>query len=283
MPVSAPADKRFRRAHVPPKKKGLLQRVGWARAVVLTGAMALIVLGAWQAATYALSSDALHVTQVRVEGTSRMSHGSVLAVVDGMRGQSMLAVDLDQWRAELLRAVWVADAALRRELPGTVVVAIRERQPLAIGRIGDELYLVDERGVIDEFGPTYADLDLPIVDGLSTEHAQGPDSFSVNEVRAALAIRFMTALQGKPELASRVSQIDVSDPEDVVVILKQDTSRVRLGNERFAERLQSYLELSGTLADRVPGLDVVDLRFDDRIYASGQGGHAARRLKGKGE
>ena len=31
------------------------------------------------------------------------------------------------------------------------------------------LYLVDERGaVIDEFGPQYANLDLPIVDGFGT-------------------------------------------------------------------------------------------------------------------
>ena len=36
------------------------------------------------------------------------------------------------------------------------------------------MYLVDERGVIiDQYGPQYADLDLPIVDGLSA--APGDD------------------------------------------------------------------------------------------------------------
>ncbi len=43
-----------------------------------------------------------------------------------------------------------------------------ERQPIGIGRINGEMYLVDEHGVvIDQYGPQYADLDLPIVDGLA--------------------------------------------------------------------------------------------------------------------
>ena len=60
------------------------------------------------------------------------------------------------------------DAALRRSLPSTVEVVVSERQPIGIGRINGELYLVDERGVvIDQYGPQYADLDLPIIDGLA--------------------------------------------------------------------------------------------------------------------
>ena len=63
---------------------------------------------------------------------------------------------------------WVEQAVLRRVLPSTVEVVIRERTPMAIGRIRGDLYLVDEEGlVIDEFGPNYAQFDLPIVDGLA--------------------------------------------------------------------------------------------------------------------
>ena len=46
----------------------------------------------------------------------------------------MVTVDLERWRQKLLASPWVADAAVRRVLPGTVAVVISERQPMGIGR-----------------------------------------------------------------------------------------------------------------------------------------------------
>ncbi|MGE5812975.1 MAG: cell division protein FtsQ/DivIB, partial [Acidobacteriota bacterium] len=67
-------------------------------------------------------------------------------------------------------------------------------------------------------------------------------------------------------LARRVSQIDVRDANDAVVILDGDTALLHLGDSHFAERLQSYLELAPALHERVPDIDYVDLRFDERVY-----------------
>jgi len=67
--------------------------------------------------------------------------------------------------------------------------------------------------VIDDYGPRYADLDLPVVDGL------GPD---VDPARAALAGRLLGALEADPALAARVSQLNVANPHDAVVILDGD-------------------------------------------------------------
>ena len=65
-----------------------------------------------------------------------------------------------------------------------------ERHPLAIGRIGEELYLVDEHGaIIDEFGPRYADLDLPILDGLATGTAGDADGRAARRPRGTAAGR----------------------------------------------------------------------------------------------
>jgi cell division septal protein FtsQ len=50
------------------------------------------------------------------------------------------------------------------------------------------------------------------------------------------------------------------------VILKGDTALVRVGDERFTDRIQSYVDLMPTLRERVPNIDYVDLRFDDRVY-----------------
>ena len=98
-----------------------------------------------------------------------------MALLDGLRGANMLTADLEAWRRKLLESPWVADAAIRRVFPGTVAVAITERQPLGIGRISDSLYLVDSRGiVIDEYGPNYAEFDLPIIDGLRGARGRRP-------------------------------------------------------------------------------------------------------------
>jgi cell division septal protein FtsQ len=76
----------------------------------------------------------------------------------------------------------------------------------------------------------------------------------------------LAALQGRPDLARRVSQIDVSDDRDATLILKGDTALVRVGTEQFVERLQSYVDLAPALRERIAAIDSVDLRFDQRVY-----------------
>ena len=271
MAVSAPADKRFRRAHVKPARRRSWREVSWRTGAKVTTILVLVLYGGYYAAESMLSAEALRVTRIRVSGNMRMSRGEVLSLLDGLQGRHMVTVDLEAWRQKLLASPWVADAAMRRVLPGSVDVFISERAPMGIGRIGATLYLIDEAGnVIDEYGPNYADLDLPIIDGLAATSGRN-DGLLIDQARAALAGRVLADLQTKPALARRVSQVDVGDPRDAVLILKGDTALVRVGDDRFAERLQSYLDLVPALRERVPDIDYVDLRFDERVYVRPQG------------
>lgn len=275
MRVSAPADKRFRRAQVRPIRRRPWWRPHWRRVVLAAALLAAVGYGARAAAMFAAESGLLTVTRITVDGTVQMSPGEVHALLHGLRGRNMLAVDLAEWRERLIASPWVADATLRRIFPGTVAVAIVEREPLGIGRVGDGLFLIDRRGaIIDEFGPQYADFNLPIIDGLS---AAGGNGTLVDQRRALLAGRLLAALQPHPELAGRISQVDVSDPMDAVVFLKDDSAAIRVGRERFAERVRSYLQLADRLRESVPRIDYVDLRFDDRVYVKSVGAAARAR------
>jgi len=270
MPVAAPADKRFRRAHVSPTRRRGRFDVSWKRVAHVSVVTAFLLYAGYRGVDVLLATDALTVTRITVSGNTKLSRGEVVSLLDGMRGRNMVFLDLEDWRQKLTTSPWVADAALRRVLPGTVDVMISERQPMGIARIGDALYLIDQRGaIIDEFGPNYADVDLPIVDGLSVPPNDGGPL--IDEDRAALAARLLASVRDHPGLAKRVSQIDVTDVRDVVVILKGDTAMVRVGDDRFAERLQSYVDLSPALRERVPDIDYVDLRFDERVYVRPQG------------
>jgi cell division protein FtsQ len=262
MPVTAPADKRFKRAHLKPARK----RAGWLpsrwRVLVVVSAVALGGIVLHRALTSVFSLKVFQVKRIIVHGNHRLSNGEVTALLEGLRGESILAANLEEWRRSVLNSPWVADASLRRTLPATVDVTIHERSPLGIGRINGGLYLVDERGtVIDEYGPNYSDLDLPIIDGLSWI----PGDTNPDQSRAALARQLIDALRVR-NMGSRVSQIDVSDARNAVVLLDGDPTSIRLGNEHFVERLQAYFDLAPALREQVPNIDYVDLRFDERVY-----------------
>jgi cell division protein FtsQ len=265
MPVSAPSDRRFRRAHVTPARRPrflrLSARAAGRAALVLT----VVAYVGYHVARQVLAAGALTINRITVTGNSRLSKGEVVALLDGIRGANMLTIDLDEWRRKLLSSPWVADAAMRRVLPGTVAVAISERQPMGIGRVNGELYLIDDRGgIIDQFGPNYAEFDLPIIEGLTATPRD--NATLIDTARAALAASVLAALQARPDLARRVSEIDVTDDRDATLILKGDTALVRVGTEQFVERLQSYVDLAPALRERIAAIDSVDLRFDQRVY-----------------
>ena len=292
MSVKAPAERNFRRARTrarPARRRKLRALFTWrvARGQLI---VTLIALAAYRAESLAYHSTLFRVSRVRVQGNVLVSNGEVAAMVRDLEGSHILTADLARSRAELLESPWLADVALRRVLPSTIDVFVSERRPFGLSRLGDELYLVARDGtVMDEFGPRYADFDLPIIDGLfprqrgsrvapasRTRPARAP---AADPARAALAASVVDALRPRPELIKLVSQIDVSNVRDAVVLLDHDPALLHLGDERFRERLQSYLGIADALRKRIADIDYVDLRFEQRVYVKPRGRAAGTAMQ----
>jgi len=123
-PVAAPADRRFRRAHVKPSRRRRTWQV-LLRPAVKYGAVALLVAyGAYRGSSVVAHARVLQIDRIVVRGNERLSRGEVLAVLRGLQGESLVWADLDAWRRRLLASPWVRDAALRRSLPSTVEVSV---------------------------------------------------------------------------------------------------------------------------------------------------------------
>lgn len=263
--IFAPADRRFHRSRSKPSRRRRGRRLGRLRMVAF-GVLALAGLYAsYLGATLVLNAPIFRVDQITIRGTERLSRGEVLALLEGLKGGSILLVDLEVWQRRLTTLPWVRDAALRRILPSAIEVVVTERTPVGLARIDSRLYLVDSHGIIiDEHGIQHAEFDLPVIDGLSPDRRDG--SPLIDETRAALAARLLADVDRQSDLALRISQIDVSDPRDAVVLLDEDPVMIHLGDERFLERLRSYVELAPALLERVPRIDYVDVRFGERVY-----------------
>ena len=251
----------FRRAYVQPvPRRWFVRRLGLLAHLVLL--LAAVAGPVWLPDALR-RADALRIDTITVEGNRRLSPGEVAGLAELLRGENLLVADLVAGRESLLASGWVGDAVLRRVLPSAVHIRVDERRPIGLGRIGSRLYLVDRTGyVIDEYGPRFADLDLPLIDGLSGG-ARGSDA---DARRAALAARLLADIGAHGDLASRVSQVDVANPHDAVVLLAGDPVRVHLGERDFVARLRTWLDVAPALREAVPDMDYVDVRFDRKVY-----------------
>jgi cell division septal protein FtsQ len=275
--VKPAADKRFKRGRVKTPRKAGRRWTALVRPLVKWSIIAVIV-GYTSVRGLALVTEApgLRIRQITVGGHRQLTAADVVARAGALRGQNIVRADLVAARRRLLDSPWIADATLRRQLPSTIEIQIVERRPVALARLArGGLQLVAADGTV--LGPAaaiQAGLDLPIADGLVPVAGRAfaaPGAgigipARVDPDRAALVGRLVDALRGEDGLLPLLSQVDVSDPEDAVVLLGDDPARVHLGDRDFARRVRAYRDLAPTLLQHVDAIDTADVRYDGRVF-----------------
>jgi len=98
---------------------------------------------------YALYFTKLFVLkEIKVYGNAKVSKEEVLRLLDLKGGEILYRLDLDELRERLKKHHLIEDTILRRQLPSTLEVQIKERSPLAILVQNNKGYLIDRNGVI---------------------------------------------------------------------------------------------------------------------------------------
>ena len=98
--VQAPADKRFRRAHVKPARRRRWH--GVARRATLYGLLlAGALYAAYRGSEVVTQARMLQIDRLVVTGNTRVPSALVLEALDGLKGQNLVWTDLDEWRAAM--------------------------------------------------------------------------------------------------------------------------------------------------------------------------------------
>jgi cell division protein FtsQ len=205
-----------------------------------------------------------------VEGIHYASASQVRHVFAKDFGRSLYLVPIQKRREELLEIDWVEDATVSKVWPDTVKVHIRERQPVAFVRLppargGDGLSrfaLIDKDGFI--LRPRVAaQFTLPVVAGISETEPI--------EARRARVHRALGMLKDVGSLAGQISEVDVSDPNNLIVAEHVGSGVLNLiiGDENYSQRLQNFLASYQEIREKRPDATTLDLRVDGAITAVG--------------
>ena len=143
----------------------------------------------------------------------------------------------------------VREVRIRRRLPGTLVVQVTERPPVALVNTPAGLVVTDAEGAALPVDPTAIDVDLPVV-----------------ATRDTLVLRLLSEVQAAlPALYAQVSDAR-RGPEGAVVL---DLANVRLlaATDVSTQRLAEALAVQQDLVTRGRTAVELDLRFRDQVVA----------------
>jgi cell division septal protein FtsQ len=170
------------------------------------------------------------------------------------------------------------------------VIYVKERIPSVILEMRGELMLADDDGVLlDKYDPKYGNLDVPVFKGVLGEDAESYRMYQdENTARIHVALRMLSDLEsGSPLYGKNISEVDISDKNNLKVLLVDDTAEVLLGERDYLKRfrtLMSNLDQYRELKSQYNDIASVDLRFDGQIVyrprrtaAVGSGGETTPR------
>jgi cell division protein FtsQ len=209
-----------------------------------------------------------------VEGVHYASPSQVRHVFAEDFGRSLYLVPLQKRREQLLEIDWVEEAVVSKNWPDTVKAQIRERTPVAFVHLPanrkdgmSQFALIDRDGYI--LRPRVASkFTLPVITGV--RETEPLDS------RRARVRRVLAMLKSLGPMAEQISEINVSDPNDLIVAEHVNDSVVNLmmGDENYAERLKNLLDNFNEMKAKRPDTRTFDLRVDGVITAVGGEGRA---------
>ena len=212
----------------------------------------VVVAGAVALAGFVAHSSLFSARTVVIAGAVQTPRNEILAVTGLERQPPLIDLDTTAMQRRLERLPWVATAAVRREWPSTVAIAVVERIPVATTALPTGGYaLLDATGrVLQDQGSRPSALPLismPAGPGL-------PGSSVGGATRALLA----TAAQLPVSLLPRLEEIVSSSADGVVLRLRGGLRAVVGDDEALAQKFVSLVTVLRGV--NLSGVRSIDLR-----------------------
>ncbi len=201
-----------------------------------------------------LNATLLKIRHIRINGNRSFTAAQVAEQAGLNKDMSYFTVNEAQIRTALERNPYLEFVTLRKQLPGTLVLFIKERAPCANVQGGGIMYLVDENAnVLQTFNTSKTGNTLPVVIGMQISEAKPGSrivSSRIGKVDEYCQVMEELLLQG---VVNEFDQINLTDSEHIYL-------RHRLG---YVADLGTPMELMakiGTLRAVISALQAEGLR-----------------------
>ncbi len=209
---------------------------------------------------YGKTADIMRINRIEVTGNKHLSDKEIISLMKLGRGESMLRISSRELSERVLKSPWIRDVVIRKELPHTLIVKVKEAEPLALLKRKGHLYIVSRRGeILEELSQTIAF--LPVIK---------MDSTKKSLLKEALKVAGIVREEGF--FSDDEIEIIAKTPEEMT--LKIGDLTVKIGKGNYRKKLSRFVQLEDEIVKRGMPAGYVDLRFSRRVIV--------RAAKGRG-
>ena len=189
---------------------------------------------------YLLSTPYFEIKEISVRGLKELTEQDVLTQAAMTPRQNLLSVNVDALAGRISANPWVKNIHVGRELPNRIVLAIKERNPVALVKQSNGLYLMDNEGNVFKKLDKNDEVDLPILTGVDIKEKE--------KSRLLLSTLILLQTMSASNRYSYLGTIAEVNVKDVVgVSLLTDTGLyLKLGTDNYEKKLNT---LSVVMAD----------------------------------
>jgi len=217
----------------------------------------LLVLTALIAGFLLLRSTYFTVGAVIIEGNKYLSADDVYRAAGIPEKINIFRLDTSEIKTRLLRDLRVAEVEVHRRFPDSIVIALKERQPLAYIASVYGFVQVDNQGVVLAALKNIKQVNVPIVTGVRLGSVYVGDK--VEELPLKNVLTYLAALD--EDSLNQLSEVNIKANGDLTAYSAQFVT-IRLGNgERMAEKARMTHDIFLELGDKKAMVDYIDLTY----------------------
>ena len=253
-----------------PVRRGTLPRKAASRikllmlALLVVGALGLMAVTLYRYGTQSWRFRVDSSDNIEVLGTRNVTRSQILNALGADIDRNIFHISLDDQKKQLEEIPWIESATVMRLLPNRIRVDVLERVPVAFVEVNGRIALVDSHGVIMDMPPgAQSSFSFPVVVSMSEN-----EPLSTRAARMKIYTQLVHQLDSSGANYSHdLSEVDVSDPDDVKVIVPDPKGAVlvHLGSSNYLERYQIYVNHIQEWRTQFSHVDSVSLRYDGQI------------------
>ena len=199
------------------------------------------------------------LSEIKLNGAKYLTQEDILKVGDIYMGEQMFKLETDVVQSRLSKDLRIEEVSVRRKLPHTLEVTIKERRPLAMVSCDYGYLDLDRNGVIIDSYKSLKTMQIPMITGAAVR-----DLYIGDELDDELVKKILDFLQRlDEETLNRLSEIAIVEEDYIVMYSATDRPvQIRLGKlERLDEKARLTEDFLRDLETNPHPVEYVDFNY----------------------